>query len=156
MSLLGWLGKEAKPIDMRSLSPIRVAAEVSKRVVLGVLGTRNNIRDMDTLVIGPIVEAWGLPDEIILPFEGESSAVLQEWATSQKIPVRMVQSDWAKQGRRAGLLRDACIQREATHLVLLQGPRSNALSGLAARLSRKGRNVVISERPAEPVKILSS
>jgi hypothetical protein len=36
-------------------------------------------------------------------------------------------------------------------MLLLQGPRSNALSTLAGRLQRKGRPVVISERPGESV-----
>jgi hypothetical protein len=49
-------------------------------------------------------------------------------------------------------MRDALIQKEATHLLLLQGPRSNALSQMAARLKKKGRPVAISERPGLPVK----
>lgn len=123
--------------------------------MLGVLGTRSNVRieDLETHVIGPTLEAWGIPDALILPAEGDSSYALQAWAQSRDIPVQRIACDWAKQGRRAGLLRDATIQREATHLVLLQGPRSDALSKKAAQLARKGRPVVISERPGLPVSV---
>lgn len=154
MSLLGWLGRP-EPLQ-RSPSPLLKYRTV-ERVVLGVLGTRSNIRveDLEMNILAPVVEAWGLPDEILVPAEGDSSQALQSWATSKEIPVRLVTCDWAKQGKRAGAMRDARIQREATHLVMLQGPRSNALMQLATRLNRKGRHVVISERPSEPVKSLA-
>lgn len=157
MSLLGWLGRpEPLQSQPRPPSPLLKYRTVD-RVVLGVLGTRSNIRveDLEANIIAPIVEAWGLPDEILIPAEGDSSHAIQSWATSKEIPVRLVSCDWAKQGKRAGLLRDARIQREASHLVMLQGPRSNALMQLATRLTRKGRHVVISERPTEPVKSLT-
>lgn len=122
--------------------------------MLGVLGTRSNIRseDLDINILDPILEAWGFPDELLLPAEGDSSQALQRWAELKDIPVRLITCDWTTQGRKAGLLRDARIQRDATHLLLLQGPRSNALRSLADRLHRKGRPVVISERPGLPVK----
>jgi hypothetical protein len=101
-----------------------------------------------------MAEAWGIPDEIILPTESESSMIIQTWAAKREVPIRLVSCDWIRQGKRAGLLRDSGIQRDATHLVLLQGPRSNALSTLAARLSRKGRPVILSERPGEQVKAI--
>ena len=182
MSLLGWLGKatvsDAPPakairtepssdavsydpacslrtirvVDPRSLSPVR--RPTPERTVLGVLGTRSSVRyaDIEEQVLAPILEAWGTPDELILPADGESSYVLQAWATRAGIPVRLVSADWVRNGRKAGSLRDAVIQREATHFVLLQGPRSNTLMTLAARLNRKKRPVVISERPGEVVK----
>lgn len=121
--------------------------------MLGVLGTRSNVRveDLESQILSPILEAWGTPDAIILPADGDSSYAIQAWAQSREIPVQLIACDWAKQGRRAGLFRDATIQREATHFVLLQGPRSNALTQLSQRLARKGRPVVISERPGLPV-----
>ena len=159
MSLLGWLGREqpastvVKQVDPRSLSPI-LKRPTHDRIVLGVLGTRSNIRyeDMETDVFAPLVEAWGFPDEVIVPAESDSSQILLTWAKEKGIPVRMISCDWVTQGRKAGLLRDSRIQREATHLLLLQGPRSNALMQLATRLERKGRPVVISERPGQPIK----
>jgi hypothetical protein len=159
MSLLGWLGREqptpnvVKKVDPRSLSPI-LKRPTHERIVLGVLGTRSNIRyeDMETDVFAPLVEAWGFPDEVIVPAESDSSQILLTWAKEKGVPVRLISCDWVTQGRKAGLLRDSRIQREATHLLLLQGPRSNALMQLATRLERKGRPVVISERPGQPIK----
>ena len=151
-TLDGWLGRStAAKKRARSLSPLTRPA----RVVLGVLGTRNSTSfdDFVTNILAPVEEAWGTPDEIIAPAESESSQILVTWATRSGVPISLVTADWIKQGKRAGLLRDARIQREATHLLLLQGPRSNALSTLAARLQRKGRPVVISSRPGEPVSI---
>ncbi len=77
--------------------------------------------------------------------------MLSSWAARQGVPVSLVAADWVRSGRRAGLLRDARIQREASHFLLLQGPRSNALSTLAGRLQRKGKMVAISKRPGEPL-----
>ena len=166
MSLLGWLGvsdsststikKKTIPMDPRSLSPPRAARP--ERTVLGVLGTRSKVRyeDMEAQILLPYLEAWGDPDEILLPAEGDSSRIIQAWATRRSIPVSLIVSDWSAHGKRAGILRDSRIQREASHMLLLQGPRSNALMTLARRLHRKGRPVVISERPDEPVKSLST
>jgi hypothetical protein len=156
MSILGWLGRsdapQPKKVDARTLSPVRRPSP--ERIVLGVLGTRSSIRytDMEEQVLAPILEVWGLPDEVLLPADGESSYVLQAWATRTGIPVRLVSADWTRNGKRAGSMRDAVIQREATHFVLLQGPRSVALTKLAERLHRKKRPVVISERPGEVVR----
>lgn len=108
--------------------------------------------DFVAQILDPTVEAWGLPAEIVAPADGESSEVLQTWAAHHKIPVCLVAADWVRNGKRAGLLRDARIQREASHMILLQGPRSNAMMTLAGRLQRKRRPVVISERPGEMVR----
>jgi hypothetical protein len=127
-------------------------------MVLGVLGARNSIRYEEFVgdILAPVLEAWGTPDEIVAPAESESSHVIATWAGRLGVPVSLVAADWVRSGRRAGLLRDARIQREATHFLLLQGPRSNALTTLAGRLRRKGRAVVISERPGAPVKTLDT
>lgn len=162
--------KTIRVIDPRSLSPVHrpdlyrtakrskltssAGQTTPERTVLGVLGTRSSVRyaDMEEQVLAPVLEAWGTPDELILPADGESSYVLQAWATRSGVPVRLVSADWTRNGRKAGALRDAVIQREATHFVLLQGPRSNTLMTLAGRLHRKKRPVVISERPGKMVK----
>ncbi len=155
-TLLGWLGKETAPVKKvspRSLSPI-LRAVVPTRVVLGVIGTggKTDVSTFYTDILAPMIEVWGTPDEILLPSEGETAHLLQAWAHKQEIPVRLVATDWSKHGRRAVSLRDACIQREATHFLLLQGPRSNALSALAARLHRKRRPVLIRERPGQSLR----
>lgn len=129
---------------------------VTTDVVLGVLGTdsKASYEDVERDILGPVVEAWGIPDRIVLPAEGESSHCIQLWAQSHNIPVQFVACDWVKQGRKAGLQRDARIQREATHLLLIQGPRSVALSKLASRLYHKGRPVVLRERPGQTVRAM--
>lgn len=168
-SLDGWLGRStgvapAKPptrtpvkMDPRALSPVRMPGSRTDptRIVFGVLGTRNKMsyEDFVTQILDPTVEAWGLPAEIVAPADGESAEVLQTWAAHRRIPVCLVAADWTRNGKRAGMMRDARIQREASHMILLQGPRSNSLSTLAGRLQRKGRAVVISERPGETVTI---
>ena len=155
-TLDGWLGRREpaaalkKRARSKSPSPIRRPT----RVVLGVLGTRNSTSYDDFIeqILAPITEAWVIRDEIVAPAESESSQILVAWASANGVPISLVAADWVKQGKRAGLLRDARIQREGTHMLLLQGPRSNALSALAARLQRKGRQVVISERPGAALK----
>lgn len=163
-TLLGWLGCETAPVKKvspRSLSPIlttmtkaSTAAKSDGITILGVLGTRSKVTSAEfhTDVLAPLIEVWGNPDEIVMPLESDSSAVLQAWAAKQGIPVRLVSCDWTKHGRRAAAMRDACIQREATHFLLLQGPRSNALTALAGRLHRKRRPVLISERPGQAIR----
>lgn len=156
MSLLGWLGATGAPprVNPRSLSPVKITrAPESDRTVLGILGIRSNVlvEELELNVLVPVIEAWGIPDLLILPAEGDSSYALQAWAQVKEIPVQLIACDWTRQGKKAGMLRDATIQREATHIVLLQGPRSNAMTELAGRLARKGRPVVLSERPGLPV-----
>jgi hypothetical protein len=158
MSLRDWLGLPApesvKRIQPRSLSPLLRQPTAPERTVLGVLGTRSNVRyeEFERDVLAPLVEAWGVPDELMLPAESDSTQMILTWAKQKDIPVRLVTAEWKQQGSRAGALRDGLIQRDSTHLLLLQGPRSNALMTLGKRLERKGRPVVISERPGEPVK----
>jgi hypothetical protein len=117
--------------------------------VLGFLGKRSNVRyeDIEAQILEPVLREWGTPDEVILPAEGESSYAIQLWAQKNGISIHLVGCDWLANGRRASMLRDLQIQRDSTHLVMIQGPRSNSYSTLADRLRRKGRNVAISERP---------
>ena len=149
MSLDTWLGA-TKKVDARSLSPIKATKPMkSNRIVLGILGARANMtyEQIQEQIIEPALTLWGVPDEVLLPAQGESSYTIQSWATTKEIPVSLVTADWTLQGAKAGFFRDARIQRDSTHLILLQGPRSTALATLAARLKRKGRPVLLSERP---------
>ncbi len=165
MSLLGWLGKEPVAVNPRSLSPLLTKQNKNKNqiqkastptdapMILGILGTQSKVH-YDTMVLevlAPVLEAWGTPDEILLPAEGDSSQTIHSWAIQQNIPARFVGCDWSAQGKTAKILRDSRIQRDATHLILLQGPRSNAYTTLAEKLHRKGRMVLLSERPGAPV-----
>ena len=142
------------PKTTRSLSPVYSSTYSSRyssnsRKVLGFLGKRSNIRyeDIEKQILEPIINDWGNPDEIILSNEGESSFAIQRWAQNNGISIQLIGCDWLAHGRRASMLRDAHIQRESTHLVMIQGPRSNAYSILAERLRQKGQKVAISKRP---------
>jgi hypothetical protein len=164
-TLLGWLGKEKEKgtgvasVNPRSLSPLLTREERTqkaveeRRYVLGVLGSRNKVvyDDIILQVVSPVMEAWGTPDEILLPSEGETSQIIQMWASTHGIPTSFVTCDWKSDCKRAKIYRDARIQREASHIILLQGPRSSAYSALAERMQRKGTPVVISERPGMSV-----
>lgn len=125
----------------------------SSAYILGFIGVRNGVKyeEIHTNIFAPIVEAWGIPDEVIAPDEGDSAQAIITWCRNNDVPLRLIACDWAKQGRRAGMLRDAKLQKEATHLVLLQGPRSNKLAELATKLERKHYPVVISQRPGMAV-----
>ena len=148
-----WLGSIQK-VDPSTLSPIKKT--IPANYVLGVLGTRSKMTydAMRTEIIQPALDTWGLPAELIIPSEGESSHVLMLWAQQKDIPIRMVSCDWVSDGRRATLFRDTSIQREAHRLIVLQGPRSNAASKVAARLAKKGKPVGLSERPGFPLKMI--
>lgn len=153
MSLDTWLGA-IKKVDARSLSPVKATKTANPtRIVLGILGARANMtyEAIQEEIIEPAITAWGIPDEVLLPAQGESSYTIQSWATTKEIPVSLVTADWTLQGSKAGFYRDARIQRDATHLILLQGPRSSTLSTLAARLKRKGQPFLLSERPGMKV-----
>ena len=153
--LLGWLGSTTT-VDQKNLSPPKKPQSRNSRYVLGVLGTRNRT-DYESLqreVIGPMVDAWGLPAQMIIPSESESSHVLVLWAQQKDIPIHMVSSDWSGFGRKASMVRDSYIQQNADCLVFLQGPRSNRVAAVAARLAKKGRAVALSERPGQILNIL--
>ena len=165
MSLLQWLGKD-ELVEMPPLKPRAPRARPRKQdkkpvepenIVLGVIGTRSTmgIEDFEMNIIQPIMEVWGRPAELLLPSEGESSHVAIQWAQKAGTPVRLYSCDWIKKGKVAGAVRNTNIQKDATHLIFLQGPRSNALMTTARRLHARGRPVVISERPGEVVKSVS-
>ena len=121
MSLDTWLGA-TKKVDARSLSPIKATMK-SNRIVLGILGARANMtyEQIQEQIIEPALTLWGVPDEVLLPAQGESSYTIQSWATTEEIPFSLVTADWTLQGAKAGFYRDARIQRDSTHLILLQG-----------------------------------
>lgn len=171
MSLLEWLGKD-EPVSLpsRKTAPAKKPATAKKKtvsgagkkkvaaepesVVLGVIGTRSTMdsSDFEINIIHPVLEIWGRPSELLLPSEGESSQVALQWAQRNGVAVKFYSCDWIKQGRSAGAVRNNSIIRDATHLILLQGPRSTALMTQAQRLHGRGRAVVISERPGLAVK----
>jgi hypothetical protein len=109
-------------------------------VILGVLGARNAITKqiMQDEIIGPILDDLkGIPKKMILPAEPVSSTYIECWATRHDIPVELIKSDWAQDGRRAGVVRDYRIEKESTALLIFEGPKSRYYVDLAERIAKK-------------------
>jgi hypothetical protein len=109
-------------------------------LILGVLGARNALTKqiMQDEILNPILDDLGKkPAKILAPAEPLSSAYIECWATRQDIPIELMKSDWAKNGRRAGVLRDAFIEKESTALLIFEGPKSRYYLDLAERIVKK-------------------
>jgi len=156
--MLGWLGS-SNIIDPKTLSPPRSMGPESSSGPwkLGIIGSRKTrYENMQIEIIQPMLDAWGLPSEILVPSEGDSSHILVLWAQQKDIPIRMITSDWSSFGPRAALVRNTSIQREADRLIFLQGPRSTKVAKDAERLAKKGRIIGLSERPGNSLNFLGN
>ena len=119
---------------------------VAKPVVLGILGnsaaakwTRETIAET---IMNPLLgEIERLPDTILMPSEGNTSILLQIWADRQNIACQSIDADWARMGRRARIMRDARILKEATHLIFFLGARSDYYEKMAIREAKKEKIV---------------
>ena len=162
--MLGWLGS-SNIVDPKTLSPPKSRKNVSVSCLgptvqgpwtLGIIGSRGKTTydKMQLEIIQPMLAAWGLPSEVLIPSDGDSSHLLVLWAQQKDIPIRMITSDWSSFGPRASLVRNTTIQREADRLIFLQGPRSTKVAKDAARLAKKGRIVGLSERPGSLLNFL--
>ena len=113
-------------------------------IVLGILGIHNTItkQEIHEKILHPLMSVLGrLPELIVLPSEGTSSAYISIWADKHTVETHSVEADWKKFQRKAGILRDARIQKEATHFVVFMGTRSNTYEKTAIRLAKKGKRV---------------
>lgn len=133
----------------RSLSPLRTQAPI----YLGVLGYRNDMKleDLCEHVLHPLVETFErLPEKVILPVEGTSSIYISDWAERSSIPFQEFICDWKRDGRRARILRDSRILKEATHLLCINGPRSTYYETLGTKhLSKKSGVFVLEYKTKE-------
>jgi len=116
--------------------------------ILGVLGARNAITKqiMQDEILTPILDDLGKKlTKVLVPSEPLSSTFIECWANRQDIPVELIQSDWARDGRRAGVIRDYRIEAEATALLIFEGPKSRYYVDLAERVAKKqpGRPVYL-------------
>lgn len=114
-------------------------------LILGVLGARNALTKqiMQDEILNPVLDDLGKkPMKILLPAEPLSSAYIECWAGRQDIPVDLIKSDWVRNGRRAGVLRDAYIEKESTALLIFEGPKSRYYLDLAERIAKKRGNSV--------------
>ena len=114
-------------------------------LILGVLDARNALTKqiMQDEILGPILDNLGSkPVKILLPAEPLSSTFIECWATRQDIPVELIKSDWIRNGRRAGVLRDASIEKEATAFLIFEGPKSRYYLDLAERIAKRRSSTV--------------
>ena len=115
--------------------------------IWGIFGSSNKIseQDLQDLVLAPILQELGhTPDKILIPSEGNTSIYLQEWADSLRIKTQVFQSDWAKNGRIAQILRDDRMRKECTHMLVFLPPRSERLEKMAEKMVKKGKVVFTS------------
>jgi hypothetical protein len=114
----------------------------AKPFILGVLGATEklNKQSIHDTIMNPILAEQGrMPSSLLLPSEGTSSTLLAIWAERFKVPCAEYECDWRTLGKRARAMRDSRIVKEATHLILFCGPKSDYYEKLAARELKKGR-----------------
>jgi hypothetical protein len=107
---------------------------------LGILGARNSITKqiIQDEILNPILNDLGkAPIKILAPSESMSSTYIECWAQRQSIPVELVKSDWIQNGRRAGIIRDAEIEKQCNALLIFEGPKSRYYLDLAERIAKR-------------------
>ena len=127
--------------------------------VLGILGARNAITKqiMQDEILNPILDDLGKGQikKILLPSEPLSSTYIECWAQRQGIATMPLKSDWVNNGRRAGVVRDAQIQKECNAFLIFEGPKSRYYLDLAERIAKKhGSDVkvyVVESKSVSPV-----
>jgi len=131
---------------------------VGKPIYLGILGIHNQIskEDIHEKILHPLMSVLGrLPDKIILPSEGISSAYISIWAERHQIDTQCVEADWKRFQRKAGILRDARILKESTHLLTFVGMKSRSNEQTAIKQVKKGKQVfVVEPNPIEMCEIV--
>ena len=119
-----------------------------KPIALGILGIHNTItkEEIHEKVLHPLMSVLGrLPDKILVPSEGTSSAYISLWAERNHIDTQCVEADWRKFQRKAAILRDARILKEATYLLVFVGSKSRTNEQTAIRQVKKGKQVFLVE-----------
>jgi Txe/YoeB family toxin of Txe-Axe toxin-antitoxin module len=111
---------------------------------IGVLGSRNAITKqiMQDEILNPILDDLLSSTKrkihrIILPEESLSSTFIESWAKRLDMKVDLIKSDWVNHGRRAGVFRDALIEKESSVLLVFEGPRSRYYLDLAERIAKR-------------------
>jgi hypothetical protein len=120
--------------------------QIQKPIVLGILGHSDhsewNRETIMNKIMFPIIgEQERIPTVLLLPSEGATSLLLEDWADRQVIQSSVYEADWAKLGKRAKALRDARIIKEATHLLIFLGKKSDYYEKIAVREVKKGKVV---------------
>jgi hypothetical protein len=119
-----------------------------KPISLGVIGTHNQIskEDIHEKILHPLLSVLGrLPDKVFVPSDGQSSAYITVWAERSELETQCVEADWRRFQRKAAVLRDARILKEANHLLVFVGPKSRSHEQTAIREAKKGKRVFLVE-----------
>lgn len=126
------------------MNPLEEKPQRGLPLYVGILGKTESITQdkLSTEIINPLLSLWGrLPDKLIVSSEGMSSVLFSIWAERNEVESQTIEADFRKLGRRAGFLRDAMIVKEATHLLVFLGIRSQKNEELAIREAKKGKKV---------------
>lgn len=126
------------------MNPLEEKPQRGLPLYVGILGKTESITQdkLSTEIINPLLSLWGrLPDKLIVSSEGMSSVLFSIWAERNEVESQTIEADFRKLGRRAGFLRDAMIVKEATHLLVFLGIRSQKNEELAFREAKKGKKV---------------
>jgi hypothetical protein len=125
--------------------------------VLGILGARNSLSKqiLQDEILTPILDDLGKkPTKILLPSEPLSSTFIECWAARNAIITESMKSDWVQHGKRAGIMRDAAIEKGSTALLVFEGPRSRYMLDLAERIAKRRpecRVYVVEAKSVSPV-----
>ena len=121
--------------------------------IIGVVGARNSLTKqiMQDEILNPILDDlvtnyWKKDTKIskvLLPEEPLSSSFIECWANRQSIHVELIKSDWINQGRKAGILRDARIEKESTVLIVFEGPKSRYYLDFAERVAKRRTDCLV-------------
>lgn len=117
-------------------------------ITLGVIGTHNQISkdDIHEKILHPLLSVMGrLPDKLFVPSDGQSSAYITVWAERGSVETQCVEADWRRFQRKAAVLRDARILKEANHLLIFVGPKSRSYEQTGIREAKKGKRVFLVE-----------
>jgi len=115
-----------------------------KPICLGVLGKREDISrtDFHERILNPLMELIGkVPDTVYMSNEGSTSSFVSIWSETCGVKHETVMADWRRLGRRAVVMRDARIVKDASHLLLFEQPRSEYISKIGLRELKKGKKV---------------
>jgi hypothetical protein len=116
-------------------------------IVLGVFGNTNKVSEqyLEENTLNLILQQLGsTPDKVLIPTEGNSSIYIQDWAEALGIKIQAFQSDWARNGKIAQILRDDRMTKECTHALVFLGQKSTRLEKFAEKMCKKGKVVFTS------------
>jgi hypothetical protein len=100
-------------------------------IILGIFGYRNDLtkEECDHIFCLILQEVGRLPDKVLLPLDGKvvhpTTIYIQEWTEMFRIQTQCFQSDWARNGKIAQVIRDDRIQKECTHSFLFLSKDKN-------------------------------